>query len=103
MIIFCKFKGGLLIGCWFEWRLLIGWRFKWWLLIGCRFKWRLVIGYVQMPVNDDRASSLMIGLTLETSKAHIVRAILESLAFRFALLYETVLNETKTPLSALIK
>jgi putative glycerol kinase 5 len=58
---------------------------------------------LQMPVNDDKASSLMIGLSLETTKAHIVRAVLESLAFRFELLYETVLNETKTSLSKTIK
>ena len=56
-----------------------------------------------MPVNDDRASTLMIGLTLESTKAQITRAILESLSFRFALLYETILRETKTRLSSTIK
>jgi len=56
-----------------------------------------------MPINDDKATSLVIGLSLETKKEHIVRAVLESLAFRFALLYDTVLNETETHLSSLIK
>jgi len=56
-----------------------------------------------MPINDDKAASLVIGLSLETRKEHIVRAVLESLAFRFALLYDTVLNETKIRLSSSIK
>ena len=56
-----------------------------------------------MPINDDKATSLVIGLSLETRKEHIVRAVLESLAFRFALLYDTVLNETKIRLSSSIK
>jgi len=56
-----------------------------------------------MPVNDDKASTLMIGLTLETTREYMIRAILESLCYRFELLYETVLKETDTPLSKLIK
>lgn len=56
-----------------------------------------------MPVNDDKASSLMIGLTLETTREYMIRAILDSLCYRFELLYETVLRETNTPLSPLIK
>lgn len=58
---------------------------------------------LQMPVNDDKASSLMIGLTLETTREYMIRAILDSLCYRFELLYETVLKETDTPLSQLIK
>lgn len=58
---------------------------------------------LQMPVNDDKASSLMIGLTLETTREYMIRAILDSLCYRFELLYETVLRETNTPLSPLIK
>lgn len=54
---------------------------------------------LQAPINDDKATSLMIGMQPSTTKAHIVRAILESIAFRFKLLYETVLHETKIPLS----
>jgi len=58
---------------------------------------------LQMPINDDKATSLLIGMSLESTKEHIVRAVLESLAFRFTLLYETVLNETKTQLSSFVK
>ena len=56
-----------------------------------------------MPINDDKATSLLIGLSLESKKEHIVRAVLESLAFRFRLLYDTMSSETKTALSPLIK
>jgi len=54
---------------------------------------------LQAPINDDKAGTLMIGMQPSTTKAHIVRALLESIAFRFKLLYETVLTETKIPLS----
>jgi len=56
-----------------------------------------------MPINDDKATSLLIGLSLESRKEHIMRAVLESLAFRFTLLHQTVLNETQTPLSSLVR
>jgi len=56
-----------------------------------------------MPINDDKASSLLIGLSLESKKEHIIRAVLESLAFQFTLLHETILNETQTPLSSLVR
>jgi putative glycerol kinase 5 len=55
------------------------------------------------PINDDKACTSLMGITPDTTKDHIIRAVLESLAFRFKLLYETVLNETKTPLSKIIK
>ncbi|KAL4219808.1 putative glycerol kinase 5 [Mactra antiquata] len=54
---------------------------------------------LQAPINDDKAVTLMLGMQPSTTKAHMVRAILESIAFRFKLLYETVLNETRIPLS----
>ncbi|KAL3848154.1 hypothetical protein ACJMK2_019031, partial [Sinanodonta woodiana] len=54
---------------------------------------------LQAPINDDKATSLIIGMQPTTTKAHIVRAMMESIAFRFKLLYETVLLETKLPLS----
>lgn len=54
---------------------------------------------LQAPINDDKACTSLIGLTPKTTKAHIVRAVLESIGFRFKLLYETVLEETKIPLS----
>jgi len=58
---------------------------------------------LQAPLNDDRAATLLIGMSMSTTKAHIVRAMLESLAFRFALLYETILKETKSQFSSSIK
>jgi len=58
---------------------------------------------LQAPINDDKATSVLIGLSLESTKEHIVRAVVESLAFRFNLLYEMVLYETKTCRSSLIK
>ncbi|VDI29496.1 putative glycerol kinase 5 [Mytilus galloprovincialis] len=54
---------------------------------------------LQAPINDDKASSLLIGMKPSTTKAHIVRSVLESLAFRFKILYETILTETRIPLS----
>lgn len=54
---------------------------------------------LQAPINDDKATTLMLGMQPSTTKAHVIRAILESIAFRFKLLYETVLHETKIPLS----
>lgn len=54
---------------------------------------------LQAPVNDDSAATSIIGVTLSTTKAHMVRAILEALAFRFKILYETIIKETKIPLS----
>ena len=54
---------------------------------------------VQAPINDETATTSLIGVTLATTKAHIVRAILDSLAFRFKALYETIISETKIPLS----
>ena len=63
----------------------------------------VLIGLLQVPINDDKATSLLIGLSLETKKEHIVRAVVESLAFRFTLLYETLLNEIKSRLSFLVR
>ncbi|BFZ00353.1 hypothetical protein BsWGS_03393 [Bradybaena similaris] len=54
---------------------------------------------LQAPFNDDRAVTTMFGMTPYTTKAHLVRSMLESLAFRFKSLYETALTETRIPLS----
>ncbi|KAK0049553.1 glycerol kinase 5 [Biomphalaria pfeifferi] len=54
---------------------------------------------LQTPFNDDKAVTSIFGLNPYNTKAHIVRAVLESLAFRFKALYETVLTETKIPFS----
>ncbi|XP_056005813.1 putative glycerol kinase 5 isoform X1 [Ostrea edulis] len=54
---------------------------------------------LQAPINDDKAVTTLIGLKPTTTKGHIVRALLENLAFRVKILYETILSETKIPLS----
>ncbi|KAK3095083.1 hypothetical protein FSP39_010078 [Pinctada imbricata] len=54
---------------------------------------------LQAPINDDKAATMLIGLKPGISKAHIVRAILESIAYRFKILYETLLTESKIPLN----
>lgn len=53
-------------------------------------------GYTdQAPINDSLAAAGLIGLQPSTKNAHIVRAVLESIAFRVAQLYDCTLNETK--------
>ena len=49
----------------------------------------------QPPINNDRACACLIGLKPKTTKAHIVRAVLESLAFRCKLIYDEMLKETR--------
>lgn len=44
---------------------------------------------------DDNAASGFIGLKATNTKAHMMRAILESIAFRIALLYNMVIQETR--------
>ena len=39
----------------------------------------------------------------DTSKAHIVRAVLESVAFRFYQLYQIVVNEIRIPVTSSLK
>uniref|UniRef100_A0A1Y9H2M2 Glycerol kinase 5 n=1 Tax=Anopheles dirus TaxID=7168 RepID=A0A1Y9H2M2_9DIPT len=46
------------------------------------------------PIRDDNAGSGFIGIKPSTRKEHMVRALLESLAFRVALLYDCALKET---------
>uniref|UniRef100_A0A182QRJ9 Glycerol kinase 5 n=1 Tax=Anopheles farauti TaxID=69004 RepID=A0A182QRJ9_9DIPT len=46
------------------------------------------------PISDDNAGSGFIGIKPSTRKEHMVRALLESLAFRVALLYDCALKET---------
>ncbi|CAH2246502.1 glycerol kinase 5 [Pelobates cultripes] len=54
---------------------------------------------LQAPVNDPYACASFMGLKPSTSKSHLVRAILESVAFRNKQLYDTVLRETSIPIS----
>lgn len=53
------------------------------------------------PFNDLSASSGFIGIKPSTQKSHMVRALLESLVFRMALLIECVKNETDIRLSVI--
>ncbi|EDV97670.1 GH14570 [Drosophila grimshawi] len=46
------------------------------------------------PVNDHRAASGFIGMTPSTTKAHMVRALLESIVFRVVQLIESAQKET---------
>ncbi|KAL8595594.1 hypothetical protein ACOMHN_025631 [Nucella lapillus] len=56
---------------------------------------------IQQPINDDSTATSLIGVTLATTKSHIVRAMLDSMAFRFKALYETIISETNIPLASL--
>lgn len=58
---------------------------------------------LQAPINDDKACATFFGLKLDTSKAHMVRALMQALAFRYHLLYQTVRKEAKSKVSDLIK
>ncbi|CAD5116473.1 DgyrCDS5356 [Dimorphilus gyrociliatus] len=53
---------------------------------------------LQAPINDDRASTMMIGITHESKKEHIVRSVLESLAYRVKKLYDCVKSESPVPM-----
>ncbi|MEQ2220814.1 hypothetical protein ILYODFUR_009381 [Ilyodon furcidens] len=54
---------------------------------------------LQAPLNDPRACASLMGLKPSTTKSHLVRAILESVAFRNKQLYETMLKETHIPIT----
>ncbi|MEE6500766.1 hypothetical protein FKM82_003925 [Ascaphus truei] len=54
---------------------------------------------LQAPVNDPYACASFMGLKSSTNKSHLVRAILESIAFRNKQLYDTVLRETCIPIT----
>ncbi|KAM4605091.1 glycerol kinase 5 [Polymixia lowei] len=54
---------------------------------------------LQAPLNDPRACASFMGLKPSTTKSHLVRAILESVAFRNKQLYETMLRETCIPIT----
>ncbi|XP_065092993.1 putative glycerol kinase 5 [Ochlerotatus camptorhynchus] len=47
------------------------------------------------PIRNDTAGTGFIGIKASTRKEHLVRAILESLAYRIALLYVCALTETR--------
>uniref|UniRef100_A0AAQ4Q8Y3 Glycerol kinase 5 n=1 Tax=Gasterosteus aculeatus aculeatus TaxID=481459 RepID=A0AAQ4Q8Y3_GASAC len=54
---------------------------------------------LQAPHNDPKACASLMGLKPSTTKSHLVRAILESVAFRNKQLYETMLRETCIPIT----
>ncbi|XP_006002852.1 putative glycerol kinase 5 isoform X1 [Latimeria chalumnae] len=56
---------------------------------------------LQAPLNDPLACASFMGLKPSTTKNHLVRAILESIAFRNKQLYETMLKETSVPLGSI--
>lgn len=58
---------------------------------------------LQAPINDNKACVSLMGIKSTTSKAHVMRAILESIAFRFTQLYETATEETHIPLMSSVK
>ncbi|XP_069583987.1 glycerol kinase 5 isoform X2 [Ranitomeya imitator] len=54
---------------------------------------------LQAPVNDPYACASFMGLKPSTTKCHLVRAILESVAFRNRQLYDTMQRETSIRIS----
>ncbi|KHJ90881.1 carbohydrate kinase, FGGY family protein [Oesophagostomum dentatum] len=48
---------------------------------------------LQTPINDDTACCGFLGFRPDTTKAHMVRAILESIAFRVYQIFETMRDE----------
>uniref|UniRef100_A0A8C6UKB6 Glycerol kinase 5 n=1 Tax=Neogobius melanostomus TaxID=47308 RepID=A0A8C6UKB6_9GOBI len=54
---------------------------------------------LQAPLNDPRACASFMGLKPTTTKSHLVRAILESIVFRNKQLFDTMLRETRIPIT----
>ncbi|XP_030630356.1 glycerol kinase 5 [Chanos chanos] len=54
---------------------------------------------LQAPLNDPKACASFMGLKPSTTKSHLVRAILESIAFRNKQLYDIMLRETCIPIT----
>ncbi|KAM6919020.1 glycerol kinase 5 [Xenentodon cancila] len=54
---------------------------------------------LQAPLNDPKACASFMGLKPSTTKSHLVRSILESVAFRNKQLHETMLRETCIPIT----
>ncbi|MGH0145667.1 UNVERIFIED_CONTAM: hypothetical protein FKN15_015302 [Acipenser sinensis] len=54
---------------------------------------------LQAPLNDPHACASFMGLKPSTTKSHLVRAILESIAFRNKQLYEIMSKETNIPVT----
>ena len=56
---------------------------------------------IQVPYNDPRSAAGIIGLTHNTRKEHIVRSILESLAYTFKQVYDVGVTEIKLKIGRL--
>ncbi|XP_059358132.1 putative glycerol kinase 5 [Carassius carassius] len=54
---------------------------------------------LQAPLNDPKACASFMGLKPSTTKRHLVRAILESIAFRNKQLFDIMLRETRIPIT----
>ncbi|KAJ6669365.1 hypothetical protein lerEdw1_008174 [Lerista edwardsae] len=52
---------------------------------------------LQIPVNDPYACASFMGITPSTTKKHLLRAMLESIAFRNKQLYDTITREVDIP------
>ena len=98
---------GLSLYSTFEWLLLLRMLYEIFIIIIIMlYKNTQLISFlfsIQAPINDDKACTSLVGISPHTSKVHILRAILESLAFRFKLLYDAVHRETKINLSDVIR
>ena len=53
---------------------------------------------IAAPVNDFKAAAGFIGISAETSRAHLTRAILQAIAFRLRQLYDSMRAECAFPL-----
>ncbi|XP_048460441.1 putative glycerol kinase 5 [Rhincodon typus] len=56
---------------------------------------------LQAPLNDPNACASFMGLKPSTTKIHLVRAILESIAYRNKQLYDTMLKEIHIPITCI--
>ncbi|TST47709.1 Glycerol kinase, glycosomal [Bagarius yarrelli] len=54
---------------------------------------------LQAPLNDPKACAAFMGLKPSTTKSHLVRAILESIAFRNKQLFDVMRRETRIPIT----
>eukprot|EP00794_Sanderia_malayensis_P009071 gene9071-10039_t len=58
---------------------------------------------LEAPFNDHNAGAMLIGLKNNTAKCHIMRAVLESISFRFYQLYQSTIDEIRVPVTSSIK
>lgn len=60
-------------------------------------------GGLQTPINDDNACCAFIGIRPETSKAQMIRAMLESIAFRIYQIWRTLLDEMNFDVASVLR